>query len=94
MLSLCWLAFAPGHAVEAAELAATTVPHTPAPVAISVGEIATRAAELPGLLRSLTPRPSGQILGIEKQLPEMRERIDAELVAADSILRGEPPLRP
>jgi len=62
----------------------------PEPAAISVGEIATRAAEVPGLLRSLSPPPSVQIQSVEKQLPEMRERIDAEQAAAASILRGEP----
>ena len=65
-------------------------PTAASPARISVAEIATRAAEVSNLLRSLTPAPSPRIETIEKRLPEARNKIDLELAASARILRGEP----
>jgi hypothetical protein len=58
--------------------------------AIPMAEIASRAAELSSLLRSLTPAHSVQIDAIERHLTEMHGRIDEELAIATSLLRGQP----
>jgi len=65
-----------------------------APAAIPVAEVATRAAEATNLLRELTTRlalsPASE--AIRKEIPELRERIDLDLAAIASILRGAPSL--
>jgi potassium efflux system protein len=75
-----------GRASRAADQPAAATPSA----SIPVPEIASRAAELPGLLRSLTPPASAQLDTIEKQLLKMRERADQEMGAASSILAGQP----
>jgi hypothetical protein len=69
----------------------------PAPLsdAIPVAEVATRAAQVPNLLRSVTEplAPSAEmVLLIRKRVPELREQIDLEVVAASTILQAEPTL--
>src|SRR5262249_8106751 len=65
-----------------------TPPASPTP--IPTAEIATRAAELSGILRSLLPPPSAQITAIEKQQPELHQGIEDDLAAATRILAGQP----
>ena len=94
LLTLSCLALAlllPAFATQAAEQPSTTAV-SPAPAGIPTAEIASRAAEVPTLLRSLTPAPSTQIAMIEKRLPEARAKIGLEAAAAASILRGQPTL--
>ena len=68
----------------------------PAPVsaAIPVAEVATRAAQVPNLLRTVTePLAAGaEIELIRKRLPELHKQIDLELAAASTILSAEPTL--
>jgi len=69
----------------------------PAPLsdAIPVAEVATRAAQVPNLLRSVTePLASGaeMVLLIRKRVPALRQQIDLEAVAASTILQAEPTL--
>jgi len=87
-LTFCCLAVA--DAGQVAGLPATSAPSAPVPSTIPLGEIATRAAELPGLLRALTPPPDGRVQHVESRLSDTRQRLDAELAAAADILRGEP----
>src|SRR5262249_14103326 len=42
------------------------------------------------ILRSLIPPPSAHLNAIEKQIPEMRQRIEDELSAATRFLAGQP----
>ena len=66
--------------------------------AIPVAEVATRAAQVPNLLRSITePLAAGAELGAEmvlirKRVPELRQQIDLEVAAASTILQAEPTL--
>ncbi len=66
--------------------------------AIPVAEVATRAAQVPNLLRSVTePLAAGAELGAEmvlirKRVPELRQQIDLEVAAASTILQAEPTL--
>jgi hypothetical protein len=65
-----------------------------APAAIPVAEVATRAAQVPNLLRSLTQQlaTSTEIETIRRRLHTVHERMDIELVAAEAILRAQPTL--
>jgi len=60
--------------------------------------VATRAAQVPNLLRSITePLAAGAELGAEmvlirKRVPELRQQIDLEVAAASTILQAEPTL--
>ena len=71
---------------------------TPVSAAIPVAEVATRAAQVPNLLRSVTePLAAGAELGAEmvlirKRVPELRQQIDLEVAAASTILQAEPTL--
>lgn len=64
------------------------------PAAIPVAEVARQAAETASTLRGLTTRlaPAPEIAVIERELPELRLRIDRELAATESILRTQPTL--
>ncbi len=68
----------------------------PAPVsaAIPVAEVATRAAQVPNLLRSVTePVTAGaETELIRKRLPELRKQLDLEVAAASTMLQAEPTL--
>ena len=72
--------------------AAKAAPAPLPPVAIPVEEVATRAAEVPNLLRVLTEPlgPSAQIEAIGQRLPEVRQQTDRDLASAVSILQGQP----
>src|SRR4030095_7224071 len=71
---------------------------TPAPVpaspAIPVAEIATRAAQVPNVIRTLVAQiaPSAEIATIRERLPELRQQMDLELMGAETILRSVPTL--
>jgi small-conductance mechanosensitive channel len=69
-------------------------PPAPIPEAIPVAEIATRAAQVPSVLRTLTEAiaPDAEIDSIRARLPQLRQQMDLELLAADSILRSLPTL--
>src|SRR5262245_9506890 len=85
------LSAAPPGAPEAAP----SPPPAPHPAAaIPEAEVATRASEVPGLLRALSDAlaPSVEIHTIEQRLPQLRGQIDVELAAASDILRGQPTL--
>ena len=84
----CLLLLLPERAGQAAEQPSPAAP----PAAIPMAEIATRAAEMSNLLRSLTPTPSAEIKAIETRLSEARDKMDLELGAAASVLRAQPTL--
>jgi hypothetical protein len=73
---------------------ATTAPAPPTSAAIPVAQVATRAAEVPALLRALTGplAPSVEIEAIQRHLPELRAQIDLDLPGMVSILRDQPTL--
>ena len=105
---LCVLALLlPGGVAEAAKNGApaspialpatsTTAPVSPASVtaAIPVAEVATRAAQVPELVRTLTEpvAETAETEAIKKRLAEARAQIDLEMGAAETILRGHPTL--
>ncbi len=72
----------------------STAPASPASTAIPVTEVATRAAEVPGLLRALTEplAPSAEIEAIRKGLPALHQEIGEALGAGAVILQAEPTL--
>jgi len=74
--------------------ASSTAPAPPASVAIPVAEVATRAAEVPNLLRALTAplAQSAEVETIRNQLPDLRRRIDTDTAAVVGILRRQPTL--
>jgi len=84
---------APGAAADPAP-PPKAAPVTAPSLAIPVAEVATRASEVPGFLRTLTaPLASNvEIEMIRKRLPVLREQIDLQLAAAATILRGQPTL--
>ncbi|HXJ79998.1 MAG TPA: mechanosensitive ion channel domain-containing protein [Candidatus Methylomirabilis sp.] len=88
VLTLAFLALLVTEQARPAEPRGPTA--SPPPAAISVAEIATRAAGVSNLLRSLTPPPSPQIETIAKTLPEVQSKIALDLAASESILRGQP----
>jgi len=59
-----------------------------------VAEVATRAAQVPNLLRSVTePVTAGaETELIRKRLPELRKQLDLEVAAASTMLQAEPTL--
>ena len=77
-----------GAAGQAAPAATATAP---APVAIPLAEVATRAAEVSNLLPTFTAQlaPSVAIESILVRLPEVSERIDADLSSLGEILRAD-----
>jgi len=73
---------------------ATTAPPAPTPAAIPVAQLATRAADVPDLLRALTGpvAPSAEIEAIRKHLAELRAQIDLDLPGTVRILSAQPTL--
>jgi len=73
---------------------ATTAPRPPASTAIPVAQVATRAAEVPALLRALAGplAPSVEIAAIRTDLAELRAQIDLDLPETVRILRDQPTL--
>ena len=69
-------------------------PAAAASTAIPVAEIATRAAQVPALIRALTApiAPNEELDAIRARLPELRQQMDLELLAVDTILRNLPTL--
>ena len=65
-----------------------------APAAIPLADIATRATELSNLLGTLTASAAAgaNIGSIAKMLPDMSEKLDAQLAATTKILEAEPNL--
>src|SRR5262249_13781318 len=91
ILALTLAVLSPLAATGAVEhQAATTSTPPAAPTPIPTAAIASRAAELSSILRSLIPPPSAHLNAIEKQIPEMRQRIEDELSAATRFLAGQP----
>src|SRR5262245_5553828 len=74
----------------------TTAPVSPASVtaAIPVAEVATRAAQVPELVRTLSEpvAETAETETIKKRLADARAQIDLEMGAAETILRGHPTL--
>ena len=89
-------AAAPAPAVAPAPVPApTATPSTPAASpAIPVAEIATRAAQVPNVIRTLLTQiaPNAEIDTIRERLPELRQQMDLELMGAETILRSVPTL--
>jgi small-conductance mechanosensitive channel len=92
-----------GCLAEAAERGTPAAPATGAPRpaspaavpgAIPVAEVATRAAQVPELLRTLTEpvAETAETEAIKKRLQDARAQIDLEMAAAETILRGHPTL--
>ncbi len=64
------------------------------PTAIPLAEVATRAAEVSGMLREIRaklPAPA-EVQTIEGRLPDMSRQIDLELDLTEEILRSQPAL--
>src|SRR5688500_2498401 len=83
------LAVAPALAQDKAPATPPTSPPAAAPViAIPVDEVATQAAQLPKLIRTLTEplAPSPAIDAIRQRLPELQEQVDRDLAAAEGVL--------
>jgi small-conductance mechanosensitive channel len=84
-----------GHAAEPTPARGTApAPAPPPSAAISMAEVATRAAAVPNLLRALTEplAPVTEVETILRRLPSLRAEIDLDLAAAGSILQGQPTL--
>jgi len=92
MLALLVAPFAGEAADQAPSVAPAAAP--PTSTAIPVAQVATRAAEVPALLRALTGplAPSVEIEGIRKQLAELRAQIDLDLPEMVRVLRDQPTL--
>ncbi|HSB78319.1 MAG TPA: mechanosensitive ion channel domain-containing protein [Candidatus Methylomirabilis sp.] len=88
---------APIPAVGAADQATPapkSAPASPAPAAIPVGEVATQAAGVSALLRSITAQtaPSTEIQTVLVRLPEVSRQIGLELELTAEILQVHPAL--
>jgi hypothetical protein len=72
---------------------ATAPPEVPA-AGIPMAEVATRAAQLPDILRTLTDAmaPSAELERIRQRLPELRQLFDLELANVGKLLRSQPAL--
>jgi potassium-dependent mechanosensitive channel len=72
---------------------ATAPPAVPA-AGIPMAEVATRAAQLPDVLRTLTDAmaPSAELERIRQRLPELRQLFDLELANVGTLLRSQPAL--
>jgi small-conductance mechanosensitive channel len=66
----------------------------PPPTDIPLADIAARATEVSNLISSLTAAavPGAQIESIAKSLPDLSEKLDAQLAATKTTLEGEPSL--
>ncbi len=75
---------------------APTVAPAPLPASptIPVAEIATRAAQVPTVIRALVTQiaPNAEIDTIRERLPELRQQLNLELMGAETILRSQPTL--
>jgi small-conductance mechanosensitive channel len=73
-----------------------TTPASPAapPAGIPLAEVATRAAQLPDVLRTLTDplASSAELETIRRSLPELRQRFDLELATLEALLKSQPTL--
>lgn len=88
---------APREAPQRPATAPTPSPPASEPTisaAIPVAEVATRAAQVPDLLRSLTQpvAETAETETIKKHLEDARTQIDLEMTGAEAILRGRPTL--
>src|SRR5439155_1297023 len=98
LLSILGAAVHPPSAEAAEPVSPPKSAPAPPSDAIPVAEVATRAAQVPNLLRSVTePLAAGAELGAEmvlirKRVPELRQQIDLEVAAASTILQAEPTL--
>ena len=83
----------PSAAAPAPAPTATPAP-VPASPAIPVAEIATRAAQVPNVIRALVAQiaPNAEIDTIRERLPELRQQMNLELMGAETILRSLPTL--
>jgi small-conductance mechanosensitive channel len=88
----CSIARAAGDGASASTAVSSTT--ASAPAAIPMAEVATRAANVPDLLRPLMEHlaPRAELETIARHLHETRERVDVETVAATAILRSQPTL--
>ena len=88
----------PSPAATPAPAPARAPTATPAPLpaspTIPVAEIATRAAQVPNVIRALVAQiaPNAEIDTIRERLPELRQQMDLELMGAETILRSLPTL--
>ena len=69
-----------------------TAPSAQASAAIPVAEVATRATEVSNLLRTLQTQfaPSPEIEKIQKELPDVRDRLEAKLRRTMKLLQAQP----
>ena len=69
-----------------------TAPAPKVSVAIPVAEVATRATEVSNLLRTLQTQfaPSPEIEKIQKELPDVRDRLEAKLRRTMKLLQAQP----
>ena len=83
-----------GGAADQGPPPAKAAPVSPAPAAIPLAEVATRAAEVSNLLPTFTAQlaTSPEMQTVLARLPEVTERIGAELGGLAEILRANPPL--
>src|SRR5882724_706293 len=79
---------------EPAAPASPPASRAPASGAIPMAEVATRAAQMPDLLRTLTAplAENAESETIRRRLHEARAQVELELAAAETILRGHPTL--
>jgi hypothetical protein len=69
-----------------------TAPSPQASIVIPVAEVATRATEVPNLLRTLQTQfaPSPEIEKMQKALPDVRDRLEAKLRRTMKLLQAQP----
>ena len=67
-------------------------PSPQASIVIPVAEVATRATEVPNLLRTLQTQfaPSPEIEKMQKALPDVRDRLEAKLRRTMKLLQAQP----
>jgi small-conductance mechanosensitive channel len=84
----------PGGAAEQKTPAAQKPPAPQAPAAIPLADVATRATEVSDLLRTMDIQlaPSPGIEKIEKQFPEVSERIALDLAGTMNLIQKQPTL--
>jgi len=93
LAAVLFLLPAPGQAADQAPPAAGQTATPPPTTAIPPAEIATRATEIPDLLRTLTTTlaPSPAMATIQQSLPEFSGQTDREFAATLSALQEEQP---
>jgi small-conductance mechanosensitive channel len=84
----------PGNAAEQKVTETPKPVAPPPPVVIPLADIATRAAEVSKLLGTLTASaaPGAQIESIAKSLPDLSDKLDAQIAATTKSLEAEPTL--